>query len=148
MNNEKQCNTIISSVSVVIILNFLAVCFNFRYTVRHCALRRIGLILTHCFRLSLSSTITAPFPSPFVATNLPYFTLAYFLSSPSFSPHPFPSFLAPIFLPLCPHSYNMSIQLLYRPALHYIQPYPRRRRTYTAATYDAIRRCGNIVAKN
>ena len=55
-----------------------------------------------------SSTITAPFPSPFVAlsTNPPYFTYN-FLSSPTFLPPSLPN--PPIY------AYNMPALLLYRP---------------------------------
>ena len=78
------------------------------------------------FFYRLSSTIIAPFPSPFVAAiyKPPYFTLAslHFLSSLFFS-LPFPSFPAPpSFLRSTPtYAYNMPIQLLYRPVLHSIR---------------------------
>ena len=49
-------------------------------------------------------TLTLPFPSLF---------------SPHFFP-PFPTHLSPPSLPT-PHAYNMPIQLLYRPVLHYTQ---------------------------
>ena len=58
--------------------------------------------------------ITAPMPSPFVATIYKAFLLSLALAYTSFLPLPFPS---PVFLPLSPHSsyyaYNVPIQLLH-----------------------------------
>ena len=101
---------------------------------QHTGLRRVSLSLAATalrvipawfwFTASLyhySSTITAPFPSPVVATiykpNPPCFIVAslHFPSSPSFSPHPFsllprthlppPLFPIPIYMPIiCPYS--------------------------------------------
>ena len=90
------------------------------------------------FLYRYSSTITAPSPSPIVATiykpSLLYLAFLHFL---------FPRLHLPsAFLPTPIYAYNMPIQPLYRPVLHYIQLYrlcyPRRRHAYTAATHDAI----------
>jgi len=84
-----------------------------------------GLILIHRFPLSLfySSTITAPITSPFVVPSLlylgfltvPFCPLFFLPPFPLSPPHlPFPS------LPTLPiYAYNMPVQLLYRPAVHY-----------------------------
>ena len=59
------------------------------------------------------------------STNPPYFLywFLYTFSLPFFSPSLFPPSPPTTFLPLSRHSYNMPIQLLYRPVLHYIQLY-------------------------
>jgi len=75
------------------------------------------------------STITAPFPSPFVTTISPYFTLAslHFLSSTSFPLLPCPHPASPR-LPTRPiHAYTMPIQLHYIQLITYRLCYPRRR---------------------
>ena len=74
--------------------------------------------LIYCY----SSTITARFPFPFVATiykpsslYLGFLTLPFsILTGPAYS---FPLPIPPIY------AYNMPIQLLYRPALHYVHLY-------------------------
>ena len=68
-----------------------------------------------------SSAITAPFPSPFVATVYrPSLLHLGFLTLPLFLPLHFPpSLLRPPHLFPSPHKYNMPIQVLYRPVLHY-----------------------------
>ena len=95
------------------------------------------------FLYCYSSTITTPFPSPFVATIYkPSLLYLGFLTLP-FSRSPFSLFPLRQLPPTSTHSsYNMPIQLLYT-ALHYIHllyrlRYPRRRQAYTPATHDTI----------
>ena len=99
-----------------------------------------------------SSTITAPFTSPFVATiykpsllYLGFLTLPLF--PPFFSLSLFSSFTTPPSFHPSSHSYiyayNMPIQLLCRPVLHYIQLYGLRYPWRRHALYSCHARRNN-----
>jgi len=97
-------------------------------TSRHGASRCAGLILIHRFPLSLLFHNLGSLPVPIrgyhlqTLLTLPWFSYTSFLSL--FFSHPF-SFLPPLSHSsyICLGAYSMPVQLLYRPALHYIHLY-------------------------